>query len=83
MKNLCDNIIRPSVEADNVNGRINRKLIKNIFFIDIDRPKKLNGFTPFMFSEMAKAFTEYELVLESEGGSELSRSHTARVYFSV
>ena len=41
-------------------GRINRKLIQNIFFIDIDRPAKMNGFTPFMFKEMAKAFTEYE-----------------------
>tara|TARA_B100001115_G_C15734935_1_gene358206 strand:+ start:45 stop:875 length:831 start_codon:yes stop_codon:yes gene_type:complete len=60
MKNISDKIIRPIEEADEVNGRINRKLIQNIFFIDIDRPTKLNGFTPFMFREIATAFTEYE-----------------------
>ena len=48
------------MEPNNNDGRINRKLIQNIFFIDIDRPKKLNGFTPYMFKEIAKAFTEYE-----------------------
>ena len=41
-------------------GRINRKLQNNIFYIEIDRPQKFNGFTPFMFKEIAKAFTEYE-----------------------
>ena len=60
MKPLSDKIIRPISEADINKGRINRKLIQNIFFIDIDRPKKMNGFTPYMFQEMAKAFTEYE-----------------------
>ena len=60
MKPLSEKIIRPISEADIDKGRINRKLIQNIFFIDIDRPKKLNGFTPYMFEEMAKAFTEYE-----------------------
>ena len=60
MKNISEKLIRPIEEPDNENGRINRKVIQNIFFIDIDRPKKLNGFTPYMFKEMAKAFTEYE-----------------------
>ncbi len=60
MKPLSEKIIRPISEADIDKGRINRKLIQNIFFIDIDRPKKLNGFTPYMFEEIAKAFTEYE-----------------------
>ena len=32
MKNISDKIIRPIEEADEVNGRINRKLIQNIFF---------------------------------------------------
>jgi enoyl-CoA hydratase/carnithine racemase len=60
MKPLSEKIIRPIYEADIDKGRINRKLIQNIFFIDIDRPKKMNGFTPYMFEEIAKAFTEYE-----------------------
>ena len=60
MKTLSEKLIKPIIEADNNKGRINRKLIQNIFFIDIDRPKKLNGFTPYMFKEIAKAFTEYE-----------------------
>ena len=60
MKPLSEKIIRPIFEADIDKGRINRKLIQNIFFIDIDRPKKMNGFTPYMFEQMAQAFTEYE-----------------------
>ncbi len=60
MKPLSEKIIKPISEADIDKGRINRKLIQNIFFIDIDRPKKMNGFTPYMFEEIAKAFTEYE-----------------------
>ena len=60
MKKISENLIKPMEDADILKGRINRKLIQNIFFIDIDRPSKMNGFTPFMFKEMAKAFTEYE-----------------------
>ena len=60
MKPLSEKIIRPISEPDTNRGRINRKLIQNIFFIDIDRPKKMNAFTPYMFKEIAKAFTEYE-----------------------
>ena len=60
IKPLSEKIIRPIIKADTEKGRINRKLIQNIFFIDIDRPTKMNGFTPYMFEEMAKAFTEYE-----------------------
>ena len=60
MKSISEKLIRPMKEADSSLGRINRKLIQNIFFIDIDRPSKMNGFTPFMFEEIAKAFTEYE-----------------------
>ena len=60
MKKISENLIKPMEGADILKGRINRKLIQNIFFIDIDRPSKMNGFTPYMFEEMGKAFTEYE-----------------------
>ena len=60
MKKISENLIKPMEDADILKGRINRKLIQNIFFIDIDRPSKMNGFTPYMFEEMGKAFTEYE-----------------------
>ncbi len=60
MKKISENLIKPMEDADTSKGRINRKLIQNIFFIDIDRPSKMNGFTPYMFEEMGKAFTEYE-----------------------
>ena len=60
MKKISENLIKPMEDADVLKGRINRKLIQNIFFIDIDRPSKMNGFTPYMFEEMGKAFTEYE-----------------------
>ena len=61
MKILSDKIITPINKPDIIKGRINRKLIQNIFFIEIDRPQKLNGFTPFMFYEISKAFTETDL----------------------
>ena len=60
IKKLTDKTIRPATKSDVEKGRINRKLIENIFFIDIDRPEKMNGFTPYMFKEIAKAFTEFE-----------------------
>ena len=60
MKKISENLIKPMEDADILKGRINRKLIQNIFFIDIDRPSKMNGFTPHMFEEISKAFTEYE-----------------------
>ena len=60
MKKISENLIKPMEGADILKGRINRKLIQNIFFIDIDRPSKMNGFTPYMFEEIGKAFTEYE-----------------------
>ncbi len=60
MKLISDKIITPIDSPDVKQGRINRKLIQSIFFIEIDRPQKLNGFTPYMFYEMSKAFTEYE-----------------------
>ena len=60
MQKISENLIKPMEDADISKGRINRKLIQNIFFIDIDRPSKMNGFTPYMFEEMGNAFTEYE-----------------------
>ena len=41
-------------------GRITTNFKDKIFYIGIDRPTKLNGFTPEMFKQMAEAFTEYE-----------------------
>jgi enoyl-CoA hydratase/carnithine racemase len=41
-------------------GRITTELRDNVFLIGIDRPAKLNGFTPHMMRAMAQAFTTYE-----------------------
>ena len=41
-------------------GRITTNYKDKIFYIGIDRPTKLNGFTPEMFKQIAEAFTEYE-----------------------
>ena len=60
MQSLSDKIITPICPADSEKGRINRKLIQNIFFIEIDRPQKINAFTPHMFYEISRAFTEFE-----------------------
>ena len=50
----------PLPEVDPEIGRITSSLSEKIFYIGIDRPTKLNGFTPEMFQQMAQAFTEYE-----------------------
>jgi enoyl-CoA hydratase/carnithine racemase len=57
---LDETPIPPSPDVDSEIGRITRSFSENIFYIGIDRPKKLNGFTPEMFREMAQAYTEYE-----------------------
>src|SRR5215510_4145345 len=41
-------------------GRITTVEIDRVFLIGIDRPKKLNGFSPKMLTEMAEAFTAFE-----------------------
>jgi enoyl-CoA hydratase/carnithine racemase len=41
-------------------GRITHKRDGHIFLIGIDRPKKLNGFSPKMLTELAEAFTAFE-----------------------
>lgn len=41
-------------------GRINTDLQDGIWSIEIDRPAKLNGFTPKMMRELAYAFTAFE-----------------------
>lgn len=41
-------------------GRITTQLAEGIFRIGIDRPAKLNGFTPAMLRGMAKAYTAFE-----------------------
>ena len=59
--NIADKTpLPPEPKSDPEVGRITRSSSNNIFYIGIDRPEKLNGFTPEMFREMALAYTEYE-----------------------
>jgi enoyl-CoA hydratase len=46
--------------ADPAEGRITTELRGGLFLIGIDRPAKLNGFTPVMLRGMAQAYTRYE-----------------------
>jgi enoyl-CoA hydratase/carnithine racemase len=46
--------------TDPTEGRITSELRDGLFLIGIDRPAKLNGFTPFMLRGMAQAYTDYE-----------------------
>jgi enoyl-CoA hydratase len=55
-------------------GRITTEKRGRLFLIGIDRPKKYNGFTPKMLTELAEAYTAYErdadawcAVLHAEG----------------
>ena len=45
---------------DPTEGRITTELRDGLFLIGIDRPQKLNGFTPHMLRGMARAYTRYE-----------------------
>ncbi len=47
-------------DTDNTEGRINTKLKDGVFLIGIDRPAKLNGFTPEMLRGLVAAYTAYE-----------------------
>jgi enoyl-CoA hydratase len=47
-------------QSDNNEGRITTELKDGVFVIGIDRPAKLNGFTPEMLRAMAQAYTAYE-----------------------
>ncbi|MEO8157745.1 MAG: crotonase/enoyl-CoA hydratase family protein [Betaproteobacteria bacterium] len=47
-------------QTDPAEGRITTELRDGLFLIGIDRPAKLNGFTPFMLRGMAQAYTRYE-----------------------
>lgn len=42
------------------NGGITTEQRGHVFLIGIDRPEKYNGFTPKMFSELSKAYSELE-----------------------
>jgi len=44
----------------NADGRITRALEDGLYLIGIDRPAKLNGFTPRMMRELAEAYTAFE-----------------------
>ena len=41
-------------------GRINAERKGHLYFIGLDRPKKMNAFTLKMLDELAKAFTDFE-----------------------
>ena len=43
-----------------LDGRITTERLEHVFAIGIDRPKKLNGFSPKMLVEMAEAYTAFE-----------------------
>lgn len=45
---------------DPADGRITTELQDGLFLIGIDRPAKLNGFTPVMLRGMAQAYTRFE-----------------------
>ncbi|UCH46554.1 MAG: crotonase/enoyl-CoA hydratase family protein [Betaproteobacteria bacterium] len=47
-------------QSDGSEGRITTELREGTFLIGIDRPAKLNGFTPHMLRSMAQAYTSYE-----------------------
>jgi enoyl-CoA hydratase/carnithine racemase len=49
-----------STETAHPDGRITIERDGRLFLIGIDRPKKLNGFSPRMLTEMAEAFTAFE-----------------------
>ncbi|HVY04936.1 MAG TPA: crotonase/enoyl-CoA hydratase family protein [Burkholderiales bacterium] len=46
--------------TDQTEGRITTALEDGVFLIGIDRPAKLNGFTPAMLRGMAQAYTRFE-----------------------
>ena len=50
----------PQPPADPETGRITRARDGGVFLIGLDRPTKLNGFTPHMSRELAHAYTEFE-----------------------
>jgi enoyl-CoA hydratase/carnithine racemase len=41
-------------------GRISTERLDRVLAIGIERPKKLNGFSPKMLTELAEAFTTFE-----------------------
>lgn len=47
-------------QSNDGEGRIGTELKGGVFLIGIDRPAKLNGFTPQMLRGMAQAYTTYE-----------------------
>jgi enoyl-CoA hydratase/carnithine racemase len=54
-----------SAAADPTEGRITTEVTDGLFLIGIDRPAKLNGFTPAMLRGMAQAYTRYEREAEA------------------
>ena len=60
IKKLTDKTIRPATKSDVEKGRINRKLIENIFFIDIDRPEKMNALSNGLVAQLRDAFIRFK-----------------------
>ena len=54
--------------TDDAEGRIHARPEGDLFVITIDRPKKLNGFTPRMLTELAAAYTAMEHLAEVRCG---------------
>jgi enoyl-CoA hydratase len=50
---------------DPTEGQIRTELQEDIFLIGIDRPTKLNGFTPVMMRGLAQAYTDFERTVEA------------------
>ena len=49
-----------SADDPPADGRITTERLDRVFAVGIDRPKKLNGFSPKMLTELAEAFTAFE-----------------------
>ena len=58
-------ITNREIMAEPGDGRIVTELRDRVFLIGIDRPAKLNGFTPFMLRSLAQAYTTYERTPEA------------------
>jgi len=52
-------------QQDPADGRITTALRDGMFLIGIDRPAKLNGFTPVMLRGLAQAYTAFEHELQA------------------
>jgi hypothetical protein len=66
-------------QGESSEGRISTELRDGVFLIGIDRPAKLNGFTPQMLRGMAQAYTAYE----HEGAARCAVVHAEGKHFTA